>query len=309
MNITDLPILSADDIMSSTPYAAAVDALDEALRRGLDPASDPPRTAIVADAGQLLLMPSVDSKYAGIKLATVAPANAAVGLPTIQAVYVLFDATTLSPVALLDGTALTTLRTPAVSAVAARHLAPERIEHLVVFGSGPQGRGHVDALAAVKDIGRVTIIGRDQAKAATLVARIADDGIAAAVGSPADVPDADMIVCATTSPTPLFDGADVRDDACVLAIGAHEPDCREVDAQLMGRSTVVVEDRGAAMREAGDVVQAIGDGALDIDDVIPLGDLVAGRSAPAAGRPAVFKGTGMSWQDLVVASAAYRARA
>ena len=307
MSFADLPIYDADDVMHAVPYSAAVDAIDDALRADVDPANDPARTFVEVDAGQLLLMPSSGGSYAGIKLATVAPDNPARGLPRIQAVYVLFDASTLAPVALFDGTALTTLRTPAVSAAAARYLTPERIERLVVFGSGPQGGGHVEALGSVRDIGDVRIVGRDAGKSAALAESLVGKGFDAAAGEVDDVREADTIVCATTAAAPLFDGDAVRDDACVLAIGAHVPTHRELDASLMGRSTVVVEDRETALREAGDVVLARKEGALDIDDTITLRELVNGQVSRSDGRPAVFKGTGMSWQDLAVASGAYRA--
>lgn len=306
MSFTDLPIYSADDIARAVPYATAVDAIEEALRGSVDPANDPARSFVEVDTGQLLLMPSSGGAYAGVKLATVAPDNPSRGLPRIQAVYVLFEASTLSPVALLDGTALTTLRTPAVSAAAARALTPERIERLVVFGSGPQGGGHVEAIGAIRNVGSVRIVGRDEGKAATLAENLVRKGFDASVGSVADVPDADVVACATTSATPLFDGDLVREGACVLAIGAHTPDHRELDSGLMGRSTVIVEDHDAARREAGDVVLASADGVLDIGATTTLRDLVRGDATVAGDRPAVFKGTGMSWQDLAVASAAYR---
>lgn len=307
MNLTDLPLISDSDVARAVPYAAAVDALETALRDSVDPAADPARSAVEMGAGQLLLMPSHAGDYGGVKLASVAPDNPTRGLPRIQAVYVLIDTTTMTPIALVDGTALTTLRTPAVSAVAARRLTGERIERLVVFGSGPQGGGHVEALGSIRDVGSVSIVGRDQAKAADLAERLTGMGFDASAGSADDVREADVVVCATTAETPLFDGSVVRDDACVLAIGAHVPSHRELDSALMGRSTVVVEDHATALREAGDVVLAAADGVLDIDDTIELAALVRGQASVPAGRTAVFKGTGMSWQDLVVASAAYRA--
>ena len=301
----DLPTYSADEITRAVPYAAAVEAIEEALRGDVDPASDPARSFVEAAAGQLLLMPSSGGAYAGVKLATVAPDNPARGLPRIQAVYVLFDQATLSPVALLDGTALTTLRTPAVSAAAARALTPERIDRLVVFGSGPQGGGHVEALGAIRDIGSVRIVGRDRSKADALADDLRHKGFDASAGEVDDVREADVIACATTAATPPFDGALVRQNACVLAIGAHTPDHREVDAALMGRSTVIVEDHDTARREAGDVVLAAADGVLDIAATTTLRDLVRGDAHVPNDRPAVFKGTGMSWQDLAVAAAAY----
>ena len=108
-------------------------------------------------------MPSSSAAAAGVKLATVAPANAARGLPRVQALYVLLDAETLTPQAILDGTALTTLRTPAVSVAAVQAALPER-PSVVVFGAGPQGRGHVATLAAAAGpLGSVTYVVRGPA--------------------------------------------------------------------------------------------------------------------------------------------------
>ena len=117
---------------------------------------------------------------------------------------------------------------------------------------------------------------------------------------------ADVIVCATTARTPLFDAAAVRDDAVVLAVGTHEPDARELDGALLGRSTVVVEDVADGAARGGDVVLAIEEGHLGADRLVPLADLVTGRAAPDPGRPVVFKSTGMSWEDLAVAEALVR---
>ena len=89
----------------------------------------------------------------------------------------------------------------------------------------------------------------------------------------------------------------------VIAVGSHEPDARELPADLLARATVVVEDPGAALREAGDVVLAIADGAIRADDLVPMRDVVTGAVRPGPDRPLVFKSTGMSWEDLVVAEA------
>lgn len=307
MSLSDLPLLTADDIAAAVPYATAIDALDAALRDDVDPSEDPARTAADVGSGHILMMPSGAGDFAGVKLASVVPDNPGRGLPRIQAVYVLFASDTLTPLALVDGTALTTIRTPAVSAVAARHLGPRHINHLAVFGSGPQARGHVEALTAGHTIDRVTVVGRDRQRADALVQHVEGLEISGTTGDPGCVREADMIVCATTSEGPLFDGAAVADEATVLAIGSHQPDHREVGAHLMGRADVVIEDHATALREAGDVVLAAGEGALDPDTTVPLADLVRGGWARTGDRPAVFKGTGMSWQDLVVASAAYRA--
>src|SRR5262249_27966121 len=113
-----MPFFDAAAIARLVPPEAAVAAIEAALRDGLDPAAGVARSSVPLPAGELLLMPAWSASHAGVKLAAVAPGNAALGLPRINAVYVLFDGATLRPTAVLDGAALTTLRTPAVSVAA-----------------------------------------------------------------------------------------------------------------------------------------------------------------------------------------------
>jgi ornithine cyclodeaminase/alanine dehydrogenase-like protein (mu-crystallin family) len=261
-----IPFVDADAV-ARLGAAAAADALEAALRGGLDPEADPPRSALRAGDGELLVMPSATATHAAVKLVTVG------GEPRIQGVCVVFDAATLAPVALVDGVALTTLRTAAVSLVAARRLAPPGASRLVVLGRGPQARAHAGALGL-----EATFLGRGDDRA--------------------PVAEADVVVCATTAREPLFEGALVRDEALVIAVGSHEPGARELDEQLMRHAAVVVESRASALREAGDVLQA----GLGAGDLTTLAELVAGAPLPP-GRPRVFKSTGMSWEDAVVAGA------
>jgi ornithine cyclodeaminase/alanine dehydrogenase-like protein (mu-crystallin family) len=263
--------------------AAAADALEEALAAGYDPEADPPRGVMRLEGGELLVMPAAVGGHAAVKLVTVG------GSPRVQGVCVVFDARTLAPVALVDGIALTNLRTSAVSALAVRRLAVRDARRLLVFGRGPQAHAHVDAMRAVRAIERVDVVGRDH------------DGIDALVAA------ADIVCCCTTAREPLFDGSLVADHATVVAIGSHEPAARETDDSLAGRATVVVESRTSALREAGDVVAAIDAGALAEGDLVTLAELVRGAATPAAGRPRLFKSTGMAWEDAVVAAAATRA--
>ncbi len=276
---------------------AAVAAVQAALRGGLDPAADPPRVLVGLAHGQFLLMPSEAGAAAGVKVASVAPGNPARGLPRVQAAYLLFDAATLALRAVLDGTALTTLRTPAVSVAAVLPALPERPLRVAVVGAGPQAVGHVATLAAVRPLADARYLVRDPSRtpldAVALGTPGADDALRAA----------DVVVCATSARFPVLDPALLRDDVVVVAVGSHEPDARELDAALLGRSTVVVEDVATALREAGDVVLAVAEGVLTPADLVPLRDVVTGAVDVPAGRPLVVKTVGMSWEDLAVATA------
>jgi len=300
--------VGAEEVARAVSTDRARRLIEEALEAGFDPATDPARLSPVVPNGQLLIMPSSTPSAVGVKVLSVAPQNPGRALERIQAVYVLFDAETLTPSTLIDGTAVTALRTPAVSAVAMDRLAPEEVSSAVVFGSGPQAVGHVEALLAIRRPGLVTVVARGPEGASAAAEQVSSLGVTARAMRPDDpelpglVRQAGVVITATSSAAPVLDGAWVRDGACVVAIGSHEPDRRELDAMLMGRSLVVVEDVDTALREAGDVVMAIEEGTLAPELLHPLTELVPGPLTRAVDRPNVFKSVGMSWEDLVIAA-------
>jgi ornithine cyclodeaminase/alanine dehydrogenase-like protein (mu-crystallin family) len=274
-----LRFISAAEVAQRLSPAQAVDALEAALLSGLDPEAEAPREVVELGHGQLLVMPSAAASSPVVKLLTVG------GEPRIQGICIVFDGRTLAPVALVDGIAVTNLRTAAVSALAVRHLAVRDARRLVVFGRGPQAHAHATALRAVRPVEHVHMVGRDHGNIDELVAA------------------ADIICCCTTARKPLFDGERVADHATVVAIGSHEPDARETDDTLASRATIVVESRASALREAGDVIFAIDAGATTADQLVTLSELVRGEAKPGTDRPRLFKSTGMSWEDAIIASA------
>lgn len=297
--------LDADAVRAACTPAAAVEAITAALTAGVDPAADLPRRAVPLSSGQFLLMPSEGATRVGIKVVTVAPDNPGRGLPRVQASYLVFDAATLGLLAVLDGTALTTLRTPAVSVAAVAARLPNGPLAVAAYGAGPQAHAHVATLAALRPLGPVTQLVRDPSRAASV-----GGAAVIAVDDPRTrdvLRSADVVVCATSARTPLFDADLIAGAAVVIAVGSHEPDARELPGALLARSTVVVEDVATALREAGDVCLAVEEGAVRAADLVPMRDLVTGRTRPPADRPLVFKSVGMSWEDLVVAEAVLRA--
>ncbi|MGC3955942.1 MAG: ornithine cyclodeaminase family protein [Propionicimonas sp.] len=301
--------IGADEILRRISPDAARRLLSEALAGGFDPAGDSPRSGPRLGSGQLLIMPSQTADAVGVKVLSVAPENPARGLPRIQAWYVLMDAATLTPSVLLDGSALTALRTPGMSMVGVDALAPAVVDEVVILGGGPQALGHARALLEIRTPRRCRFF--SPSGAAGVAAAATELGLPSLAIDAAEVPDAvaeaELILCCTSAPGPLFDGRLVRDGACVVAIGSHEPDRRELDSVLMGRAQVVVEDVATALREAGDVVLAIAEGALGQADLFTIRQVVTGEVTRATDRPNVFKTVGMSWQDLVIAVGAARA--
>jgi ornithine cyclodeaminase/alanine dehydrogenase-like protein (mu-crystallin family) len=209
----------------------------------------------------------------------------------------------LTPVALLDGVAMTNVRTAAVSALAASLLAAPDSRRMVVFGTGPQAHAHITALAAVLPITDVVVVGRSAEGVARFVADWKDRAPAVTAGSAGDVARADVVVCATTAATPLFAAELLRPDALAIAVGSHQPGVVELDPELLGRALVVVEEPETALREAGEVVAAVAAGLLETSALADLSGLVRGSVAVDRARPRVFKSVGMAWEDRVVAEA------
>lgn len=301
--IADLALVNAQLLSERVSMSAAIAAVQSTLRDGFDPEHDLARQILDVPNGQLLLMPAAAGGAVGQKFATVAPGNPERGLQRIQGVYILVDGQTLAPTAILDGTALTSLRTPAVSAACADVLAGETAGDLVVIGTGPQSVRHVEAFAAIRPLRSVRIIGRDAGRAASAVdaSRSYTPDADMRVGTLDDIAAADLIVCATTASAPLFPSEAVRDDATIVAIGSHEPDRTELDPALVGRSQVVVESRRVAASEAGDVIVAVEAGMLRLEDVVTMHELFTGATPAATDRPRIVKTCGMGWQDLAVA--------
>lgn len=305
-----IPFLTGSELSALATEADAVGFLSDALRAGhVDPEADSPRLFSPAPAGEFLLMPTGTPTWSGVKLVTVAPDNPARGRPKIQGVYVLIDSDDLAPVALMDAVELTLLRTPAATVLAIRQLlaagANRRATPLpvVVFGTGPQAHRHLRCLRAVLGPVDAIVIGRRRQSAEAFAARHSTEGLRVRAGTADAVRDAAVVVCATSSSTPVLDDRLVPDNAVVAAVGAHGRDRAELPRELILRSDIAVEGRASAMRESGNLLGARPAEEWADHPVANLADLVAGRLRRRDGRPAVYSGVGMAWEDLVVATA------
>jgi 1-piperideine-2-carboxylate/1-pyrroline-2-carboxylate reductase [NAD(P)H] len=306
-----LAFLTGQDLAALASDADAVGFLEDALASGaVDPEDDSPRLFAPAPRGEFLVMPARGAHWSGVKLVTVAPDNPAHGRPKIQGVYTLFSSADLAPAVLMDAVELTLLRTPATTVLAIRQLLaageprPNRPLRVVVFGTGPQAERHLRCLRAVVGPLDVAVIGRRRESALAFAARTTTSRTRVRAGSPDDVPGAEVILCATSASAPVFDDQ-VADGAVVAAMGSHGPERAELPPELIMRSDVVVEARASALREAGNLLQAREAADWGRVPLANLADLVGGRFRRTPGRPAVFSGVGMAWEDLVVATALY----
>jgi ornithine cyclodeaminase/alanine dehydrogenase-like protein (mu-crystallin family) len=295
-----LPYLDADLLNRLLPFPQAISALRNTLQDGPPAATAPARTTAEAPGGHVLIMPAADRDLFGVKIAGVAPGNPAKGLPRITGSYLLYDAGTLHPIVAIDGPALTLRRTAALSALAVDALAPHDVSRLLIYGTGPQAAAHLHALRAVRHFQSVVVSGRTPERTRTF----ADDhGID--VAGPADLPQADVVACCTSSTAPLFDGRHLSRHATVIAMGSHTPEARELDSHTLRGAQVVVEDVPTATREAADIADALTSG--DITGSLPLNEIVTGRTPALSDRKRVFRSVGMAWEDLAIAKAALAA--
>jgi len=257
----------------------------------------------------LLLMPAWQPGRAlGVKVVTVFPGNALRGLPSVQGAYLLLDAETGRPCALLDGAVLTRRRTAAASALAATFLARRDSARLVMVGTGSLAPHLVGAHAAVRPIREVSVWGRSAEKAAALAARLdrPDLRVSVAEDLEAAVREADVVSCATLSADPLVHGDWLRPGTHLDLVGGFTPAMREADDEAVRRSRVFV-DTPAALEEAGDVVQPVARGLLRKEDVADLFDLVRGRRPGRENDEQItlFKSVGAALEDLAAARLAF----
>jgi ornithine cyclodeaminase len=304
-----LRTIDAAAVEAALPY----DRLIEALRRGFrEGATAPVRHHHAVprpgqDPAMLLLMPAWQAGgMTGVKLVHIASGNDARGLPSVQGVYLLFDGPTGTPLAVMDGTALTVRRTAAASALAAACLARADARVLTMVGAGGMAPHLVRAHAAVRPIEEVRVWNRARPRAEALAAALAGEGFEVAVADDleAAVRDADLVSCATMSREPLVRGAWLKPGAHVDLVGAFTPEMRESDDEVMRRGEVFVDTLEGALAEAGDILLAIRSGALAKERIrADLRGLCAGehpgRSDPAA--ITVFKSVGTALEDLVAA--------
>jgi ornithine cyclodeaminase len=246
----------------------------------------------------------------GAKLVSVVPDNAAAGLPTHVAAIALFDPDNGALRALLDGRYITEVRTAAVSLLSVRHLARPDAHRLAIIGSGVQARSHLAFLLREGRLDQVRVWGPDHEQ----VLRFTDDTSTGripvlAAGSAEEALDsADVVVLATSSPTPVVHSDWIAPGTHVVSIGACRPNEREMDPALLARGRLFVDSRAAAAVESGDIVMGIAERRFDTEHIVgELGDVLRGCVAGRTdrGEVTVFKSLGLAVEDVAAAQLAY----
>jgi ornithine cyclodeaminase len=304
-----MQVYNRDAVATFLPYSGLIDAIEKAFRKD---ATVPDRSHHrLAVPGQpdatLLLMPAWRSgEFLGVKIATIHPGNTEMNLPSVHASYLLLNAGTGEPVAILDGTELTLRRTGASSALASKYLSRQDAAVLLMVGTGKLAPHLVAAHSAVRSFDEVMIWGRRPGAAAELAATLApvSHGLSVVENLEEAVRRADIICCATLATEPLIRGKWLRPGQHLDLVGAFRPDMSEADTEALMRAQVYVDTLAGATAEAGEIVQAMQSGLLDHGDIV--GDLFSLTRGTCPGRQSddaitLFKSVGSALEDLAAA--------
>ena len=313
-----LVVLNETEVEELLPMSECISAMEEvlvALARG--EAHQPLRTITRPPGvkGVMAMMPSFrggQSPLFGLKAICVFPGNAAIGKDAHQGGVMLFDGVTGELRALVNASAITAIRTAAVSALATRVLSKDDASNLAIIGAGVQARPHLRAIACVRKITRVRIAARRLESAEQFAKEMQPQfpfPIEPVETSEAAVRGADIIVTATTSREPVLKREWISLGAHINAIGTFSPTAREIDTATMVAASLFVDRRESAFNEAGDYLIAAEEGAIGPEHIrAELGEVLTGahpgRTSP--GEITLFKSLGLGIEDLAAAAHAYR---
>lgn len=308
-------IVNRQEVEHLLPMAACIDAMAEAMRATSSGAvCMPPRlfAPLADDSGSLGLMPgsALEPPYFGAKVISLRFDNPSKGLPTVQGYVSLFDHDTGRPLALIEGSSVTAIRTAAASGLATRELARQDAHSHGIFGTGVQAVTHIDAIAAVRGIGRVVVWGRDAGKTRRFAAEQSQRaGLdVTATEDPAEAAACDVVSTVTAATEPVLRGEWLRPGSHVNLVGVHTPQAREADTDAILRSRVYVDLMESALNEAGDLLLPIAAGAMDATHIVgEIGQVLLGT---VPGRESetditLYKSLGIVAQDLFAAAHIY----
>jgi len=265
----------------------------------------PPKVYITLPAGDFRTMPAYlpSLSIAGVKIVNVHPENPQIGLPTVMALTIILDLATGRPVAVINATRLTDMRTGAAGAVAAKYLSPKKEIVLGVIGTGRQAEAQVAAISRELKINEIRIWGRNPGHVRKFTDRFINyPCITAPIEKACDC---DVLVTATPSTTPVIRSEWIYEGTHINAIGADAPGKEELDPALLRRAQVFVDDPAQAIH-SGEINVPIRTGLYRADELAgTLGEVVIGKKQrPGADTITIFDSTGLAIQDLAIAKIA-----
>lgn len=262
-------------------------------------------------ANALILMPVWNKEFMGIKQVVVAPDNHIIGLPAITAQYTLLETQTGKLLAQMNAAELTARRTACTSALAASFLVSNEARNLLVVGGGSVAKHLVQAHSAVRAYANIKVWMRNPEKLQNFVMHLQDEGypVQAAESLAQAAREADVISCATLSPTPIIKGSWIKMGCHLDLIGSHKPDTREVDDEAIRKATVFVDSRMGALHETGELAIPLATGILKEEDVqADIAQLVSGQHGGRKNNKEItlFKSAGLAVEDLAASLLVYQ---
>lgn len=311
---TDLLVIDGPTARRLMPMPRCIEVMEEALA-GLarDEAVNPLRSVMGLPyaSSWLAVMPGAQKNPPtfGVKVISIFHENRTSGRETHQGLVLLFEAEHGTPVAMVDASEVTAIRTAAVSGVATGMLARPDANDLAIIGSGTQARTHLEAMMAVRPIDRVRVWSPNRERLEAFASEAAKrHGLPVeAVDTPRAAVDGASIICTVSgAKEPVVLGEAVVAGAHVNAVGSAVPTSRELDADLVRRARLYVDRRESAMNESGDILLAISDGAIDEGHIIgELGEVLIGSSEGRVSPEdvTIFKSLGLAIEDVAAAQA------
>ena len=299
-------ILSSDDVKAALPIPKAIEIMKHAFGQlSAGKATVPLRSKISSDRGDTLLMPAYlhGSQDLGIKIVSIYKDNPSKDIPTVTAIMIVLDPQTGRPRALIEGDSLTAIRTGATGGLASDLLARRNAKTVALFGAGVQARAQLQGVIAVRSITRINLLDLSLSASQKLAAEIATWEEAPAVNlvsnSKEAIQDADIIITATTSSKPVFDGHGLKAGTHITGVGSYTPQMREVDETTVQRARIVVDSREACLAEAGDLI--IPKATVDAE----LGEIINGIKPGRHSDEEItfFKTVGVAVEDAAAAAA------
>jgi ornithine cyclodeaminase/alanine dehydrogenase-like protein (mu-crystallin family) len=318
-----LLVVSAADVHSLLGYGECADAMRAALTAvQLGRAHQPLRTVMRPEgaAGLVALMPAYlsgsgseeDKAAYGLKTICITPGNPADGLDTHQGIVLLSSGRTGEPQAVLNASAVTEIRTAAVSIVATDLLARPDADVLAVIGTGVQGRAHVLALSATRKLSEIRLTGRDPARtgqAAAVLSELIGGRVQPCATVAEAVAGAGIVVTATSSAQPVLRGEWLEPGMHINAVGACLPTTRELDSAAMAAGVLFADSRASLLAESGDYLMAASDGVVGPAHIrAELGEILTGSAQGRANDSeiTIFESLGLAIEDLAAGALAYR---
>ena len=312
-----IKVFRAADISQALSMTEAIEVVKNAfVQLSSKQAQSPVRTSLnLKHQGAVALtMPAFlgETPALGAKIVTVFPQNPCQGLSAVQALVILFDATTGSPSAILEGTHLTRLRTGAATGAATQVLSRRDAKKLALFGAGGQAFFQVQGVWAARKVERTVIYDLLPERVDSLIGLLKKNPPVQEVEvlkarSPEEALEgADIVVTATSSRQPVFPGKLLGAGAHINAIGAFKPEMQEVDEETILRSRIFVDSREACLEEAGDLIIPLNKGLIHQADIqAELGEVIAGKKPGRRNHQEItyFKSVGNAVQDISVAQA------